>query len=172
MLCWYVCQIKPNAEFTARDRLERQGRDSYLPLAHERVVRSGRVVTATSPLFRGYLFVNLLADDREARSQVQNTRGVLTMLPSAEAPIPIADNQVQELQQDEERGRFQWGAVEAGDDVTPVRGSLAGQVLRCVAANDRTGVIKALWHCLGADRVVTLRANEVVRVGVKGTAAR
>lgn len=54
---WFLAQLKPNCAAIAEKNLKRQGFVTFLPLEEETRKRGGKFVTATRPLFPGYIFV-------------------------------------------------------------------------------------------------------------------
>ncbi|HZJ95653.1 MAG TPA: transcription termination/antitermination NusG family protein [Thiopseudomonas sp.] len=72
---WYVVLTKPRQEQRAKENLERQGGEVYLPLfSNERIVR-GKRVKREEPLFLGYLFLNIPTNS-PLLSKVRSTFGV------------------------------------------------------------------------------------------------
>ena len=56
---WYLIYTKPHKEQLARENLERQGYEIYLPMARLRRRRMGKGATRIEPLFPRYLFIHL-----------------------------------------------------------------------------------------------------------------
>ncbi len=56
---WYLIYTKPHKELLARENLERQGYETYLPMARLRRRRMGKGVTRIEPLFPRYIFIHL-----------------------------------------------------------------------------------------------------------------
>jgi len=56
---WYLIYTKPHKEQVARENLERQGYEVYLPMARIRRRRLGKGTTRIEPLFPRYLFIKL-----------------------------------------------------------------------------------------------------------------
>jgi transcription antitermination factor NusG len=166
-LKWYCYQTKPNAELRAHERLENQGFQVHTFMSKRRVVRGGRVKNITLPLFRSYGLIRLDSGDRALAEQwaaINHTRSVQNLLPNPMAPSPISDGEIERLQVIERKDGFWWGRPVPGKNIRVANGGLAGQVMRCLAVNDARGTISALWHCFGTQRVVNLRADDVVGV--------
>lgn len=157
---WFAIHVKPNAERAAWRRLRDQCFEVYLPLLTVRRAHNGCMRERRLPLFPGYVLLLLDIDGADERwKSIGNTRGVISLLPTTENPMPIARGQVFDLLRKENRGLFRIGDVRAGDDVQVFRGTLADQVLRVLESKgDR---VRCLWHCLGAQRVVDLRVADV-----------
>ena len=72
---WYLLQTKPNAHITACKNLKRQGFDVFLPLISKTIIKKGKFVDTTAPLFPGYLFLGTLIQPIAWKS-VNGTRGI------------------------------------------------------------------------------------------------
>ena len=94
-LRWYVAQVKPRAEETARVQLARRGLETFYPrLALPRwSARAGAVI----PMFPGYLFVRMaLARDVYG---VSWTPGVRRLVGAGEQPGVLDDRVVEFLRE-------------------------------------------------------------------------
>lgn len=93
MLRWYTVQILPNLKHTAEANLKRQ---NYNPFFPEIIDKKNN----TTPLFKGYGFVQLDIDIHQWRS-VNGTRGVIQLIPKLTnekaLPKPIDSAFVEEL---------------------------------------------------------------------------
>jgi transcriptional antiterminator RfaH len=158
---WYCCRTKPLLETTAQRRLRDQSFITYLPMLTRRRPHKGRVIEFHEPLFRNYLFVQLDISDNIGQHwrQINNTRAVSSLLPRSEAPDPISAIEVEALQQAEGEGYFRSGMILPGDRVKVFRGTLVGQVLKCIEC--RKNRIIALWSCLGSQTRVVLSLADV-----------
>lgn len=56
---WYLVYTKPRQERLAKENLDRQGYETYLPLIRNRQRRQGKYVISVEPLFSRYLFIRL-----------------------------------------------------------------------------------------------------------------
>lgn len=158
---WYCARTKPLLEALAEQRLNNQGFETYLPLLTSRDPHKGRVVERRRPLFRSYLFVklDLSASGGEVWRQVNSTRAVHSLLPRPEDPKPIPASEIERLAEFELEGYFRRGIILPGDKIKVYRGTLAGQVLTCLAR--RRDSIVALWACLNRETRVILRTSDV-----------
>jgi transcriptional antiterminator RfaH len=157
---WYCCRTKPLLETTAQRRLLDQRFTTYLPMLTLRRPFKGRVLEFREPLFRNYLFVKFdVHDIGERWRQINNTKAIASLLPRTEAPDPIADAEVERLQEAEHEGYFRSGIIIPGDRVKVFRGTLVGQVLDCIEC--RKNRIVALWSCLGSQTRVVLALSDV-----------
>ena len=99
---WYLIYSKPQKELVARQNLERQGYEVYLPMARLRRRRMGKGVTRIEPLFPRYLFIKL-DTKTDNWSPIRSTLGVnnivkFGMYPSAvpETLIELLDDRCDE----------------------------------------------------------------------------
>jgi len=82
---WYLVYTKPRAERVAREHLERQGYDVYLPMMRQLRRRGGRRTTVVSPMFPRYLFIHL-GTDVDNWSPIRSTRGVASLVQFGQRP--------------------------------------------------------------------------------------
>ena len=87
---WYLIYTKPQKELVARENLERQGYEIYLPLARLRRRRMGKGVTRIEPLFPRYLFIRL--DTKlDNWSPIRSTLGVSNLVKFGMYPSAVPD---------------------------------------------------------------------------------
>ena len=60
MKSWYLIQAKPKSEQLAKENLERQGFETYLPLILGRTKKRGKTIKSIQPMFPRYLFIYLI----------------------------------------------------------------------------------------------------------------
>jgi transcriptional antiterminator RfaH len=142
---WYVAQTRLRAEERARVNLERQGFQAYLPCYRRERRHARRCDIVRSPLFPGYVFVQLDLENAPWRS-VNGTFGVNRLVCRGEQPAPVPEGIVEEIAAQEN---------EEGLIVLKPRGFREGETLRFVRG--------ALADCLGffermadGDRVILL----------------
>lgn len=56
---WFAVRTRPRQETVARDQLEHQGFEVYLPLVNTRITHARKVSWQPRPFFSGYLFMHL-----------------------------------------------------------------------------------------------------------------
>jgi len=93
---WFLAQLKPNSATIAERNLKRQGFETFLPLEETTRARGGRFVSATRPLFPGYIFVAFDAARGLWRS-VNATRGVTRLVSFGQAPAAVPQELVAQL---------------------------------------------------------------------------
>ncbi len=139
---WYAVSTQPRKEFFARQHLENQGFEVFLPTSM-RVVRHARKVEQRRfAYFQGYLFV---AKDEGRWRSINGTRGVRCLISAGDGPAIVPPGLIEELQaRTDEDGILRYtGPLEPGDRVRVDEGPFA----------DFLGVVHSLK---GADRVRVL----------------
>ena len=89
---WYVVYTKPREEARAKEHLERQGHECYLPQLALEKRRRGRVVPVTEPLFPRYLFIR--TEEALATAgwgSLRSTRGVVKLVSFGGGPVSVDD---------------------------------------------------------------------------------
>jgi len=95
---WYAIYVRSRFEFAAETQLSRQGVQSYLPSVRKLRQWNDRKVWLNSPLFPGYLFVNVLPKPEEF-VRVLRSHGVVRMLGTPQGlPVPIPTDEIRYLQ--------------------------------------------------------------------------
>jgi transcriptional antiterminator RfaH len=166
---WYVVCARSGQERIARDQLERQGYEPYLPM-HAVVLKSGpkRGELELRPFFPRYLFVktDLL---RKPWRPMLSTIGVRSLLMSGDHPMSIGSRFVDKIRAHEEAGGF----IRIADrPAPPPPRHVRGEKVRVVGtAFDRfEGVfveqvdgkrVAILLSLLGGDSRVLLDASEI-----------
>ena len=97
---WYVVYTKPREEARARENLERQGHQCYLPELALEKRRRGRVVAVTEPLFPRYLFIRTEQDLATAGwGSLRSTRGVVKLVEFGAGPVVVDDEFLEALRE-------------------------------------------------------------------------
>lgn len=135
-MAWCVVNTIPNQETRAEENLLRQGFRIWLPQMKRTRRHARRVDVVESPVFPGYLFVELdLA--RDIWSPINGTPGVRRLLCQKDQPSRVPDGFIVALRQ----------TIEAGDLVDPSEETLRpGQKVRLVSGPfaDSMGVLLRL----------------------------
>lgn len=95
---WFCVETQSNRENTARQHLEDQDFEVFLPEYIRVVTHARRRVRKKSPLYPGYLFVQFDPDARPS-SSIDGTRGVLRLIRTANSlrPVPLPVGLVEDL---------------------------------------------------------------------------
>ena len=76
---WFILQFKPNSHRQATKNLSRQGFETFLPLYDTTSRKASRFITATQPLFPGYMFITFNKAESEWH-KINNTYGVSRLI--------------------------------------------------------------------------------------------
>ena len=160
---WYVAQTHPHAEMKAKDHLERQAFEVFLPRYLKKRRHARRIDTIAAPLYPGYLFVGIDLGTQRWRS-VHSTIGVSRLICRGEEPAAVSQAVIEELKRRldesglirlERRPRFS-----KGDKVRVVDGAFADCLGLYEGMTDRERV-SILLDLLGR-KVRVLLAAELV----------
>ena len=80
-----MAQLKPSCAQIAQKNLIRQGFETFLPMEEETRQRNGKFVTATRPLFTGYIFMAFDVADGLWRA-VNATHGITKLVSFGKSP--------------------------------------------------------------------------------------
>jgi transcriptional antiterminator RfaH len=100
MRAWYLIHSKPRQERIARENLQRQSYEVYLPLIHQRIRRRSRTVDQIVPMFPRYLFMHL-DDQIDNWKPIRSTLGVARMVTFGNHPAIVPDQLISQLKERE-----------------------------------------------------------------------
>jgi transcriptional antiterminator RfaH len=142
---WYLIYAKPHKELVAKDNLERQGYEVYLPMARIRRRRLGKGATRVEPLFPRYLFIRL-DTKTDNWSPIRSTLGVSNLVkfgmhPSA-VPAVLIDV-LRERCNDDGVQDITPGEFKSGESVRVMEGPMMGLegVFLAKTSSDRVMVL-------------------------------
>ena len=93
---WYAVYTQPHKESLAKEHLERQGFDVFLPRYLKRRSHARKVEDVPSPLFPRYIFAAFDAAQAGWRV-ISSTRGVVDIVRSGLSPVPVPSEVVDDL---------------------------------------------------------------------------
>lgn len=93
---WYVVRSQPHAERRARDNLERQGYEAWLPLCRRRRRHARKMEIVLRPLFPRYLFVAVDLETTPWRAML-STFGVANVIQGPAGPVPVPEPVIEGL---------------------------------------------------------------------------
>jgi transcriptional antiterminator RfaH len=126
---WYVVCCKPRQESIAKENLQRQGFEVYLPRISTRQRKRNRWVDSIQMLFPRYLFIR--ADRRrQSTAAIRSTRGAVGLVRFGLEPAVVPDQVIDAIvaREDLETGLHVSTCREfqAGERVTMLEGPFAG----------------------------------------------
>ncbi len=142
---WYLVYCKPRQETVARENLERQGYEIYLPFMREVRRRQGKRIAAVAPMFPRYLFVHL-SNQTDNWAPIRSTLGVVSLIRFGAAAARVPDELIAALRSREDTQGIQILPVEEykpGGRVRITQGSFAGYegIFQASSGRDRVTVL-------------------------------
>ena len=162
---WNPVYTKPRQEHIARENLERQSFEAYLPLMQVSRKRRGRWIDTIEPMFSRYLFIRLEPGTTSVAS-VRSTRGVTGLVRFGNTLVPVPEGFMSVLLQtaDAETGVHtpEPNLLQEGDTVVLTDGPLANlEGIYKTADGDARAII--LLNMLGAETEVVVPLEQVWR---------
>ena len=154
---WFVVYTQPLKETVAKQHLEEQGYDVYLPMFKKTRRHARRIDEVLQPLFPRYLFVGLDLK-LDAWRAVNGTRGVAYLLLNDGHPLGISTSIIEELKILEKDGVVPIECVSAftkGESLRVVDGAFKDQVAVFQRMGDKQRV-QLLLNFLGRDTRITV----------------
>lgn len=141
MKSWYLIYTKPKQEHLAKENLERQGYQIYLPLAPVRRRRGGRTIRVIDSMFPRYLFI-FLSDKTDDWRPIRSTIGVSTLVKFGQIPARIPDTLINILKEREDQEGIQKipdQDYQVGDKIRIAEGMFEGYegIFECRSGKDR-----------------------------------
>jgi transcriptional antiterminator RfaH len=100
MKSWYLIHTKPKSEQIAKENLERQEYEVYLPLILGRTKKRGKTVKAIQPMYPRYLFI-YLSDKTDDWGPIRSTLGVSALIRFGMSPARVPDILISSLKNSE-----------------------------------------------------------------------
>ena len=120
---WHVVQSKPRDELRAKENLENQGFEVFLPMLDLQKVRRGKLQTVTEPLFSRYLFLRPTAQMQDL-SVVRSSKGVSHLVRFGQTPATVSATWVQGMLSQNQAAVQK--LFHSGDTVVVAQGPLKG----------------------------------------------
>jgi transcriptional antiterminator RfaH len=99
---WYLVHTKPRQEKCARDNLQRQGFQCYLPTLPSEKIRQGVLMVTDEPLFPRYLFIRLgQGNSAPSWAPIRSTKGVSRLVSFGIEPARVDDALIELLRAQE-----------------------------------------------------------------------
>lgn len=161
---WFLVQLKPNCGQIAQKNLTRQGFDTFLPLEEQTLQKNGKFITATRPLFPGYMFV-AFDPERSFWRSVNSTYGITRLVSFGKKPVAVPQGLVSELMErcDDQGQLLPPPALKPGDHVTLIKGPFTSFVAE-VEKIDPDRRIWVLMDIMGGRTRVAVAPEQVQMV--------
>jgi transcription antitermination factor NusG len=121
---WYAVWVRSNREFRVQDFLSAAGIGTFLPTWSETVQWSDRKTTINRPLFPGYVFARMSAEERH---EALHMSGVIQFLPNSLEPQSLDASELESVRLVAQSNlEFKTCDFHSGERVTIEHGPLAG----------------------------------------------
>ena len=156
---WYLIQCKPRQDARAEENLIRQSFTCYRPTQQVERIQRGRRSTSVESLFPGYLFIQLdqLNDNWHP---IRSTRGVNQLVTFGKQPIAVADDLIEQLQQQLNEAPAEPATFEPGDRVRINRGCYK-ELEAIFLARDGAERIVILLQLLHREHTLSIPINAI-----------
>ena len=124
---WYALRVKSQSQRLAHLGLNKKSFEVLNPLFNKLSFRKDRKKFLTKPIFNGYMFINTLLYP-EIHLEILKTPGVVEILKNSYGPVPIPEEQIENIQLLEKHvgNCFFASSFAIGDAVLVKEGPLSG----------------------------------------------
>jgi transcription antitermination factor NusG len=124
-LLWYAVHVRSNFERIVCRNLEDKGYELFLPTYRSQRRWSDRVKHIDVPLFPGYVFCRL---DAQNRTPVLSVPGVVQIVGQGKTPVPVSEREIGAIKTilKSDLPYLPWSSLAAGHRVVVERGPLMG----------------------------------------------
>ena len=146
MKSWYLIYSKPKEEKLAKEHLDRQGYETYLPLVLGRIKKRGRTQRSIQPMFPRYLFI-YLSDQTDDWGPIRSTIGVSNLVKFGMAPAKVPENLIIRLKENEaDEGYHDLPSqkLKKGDQILIIEGPFEGYEATLFSQNAEDRVVVLL----------------------------
>lgn len=163
MISWCVVHTQPLKEHVAKQHLQEQGFEVYLPLFRKMRRHARKTEEVLAPLFPRYLFVGIDRENTPFRS-INGTRGVAHLIMNKDQPAFVSASIMDALrQQADPQGTVPIESLCTflhGDRVRITEGTFQDQTATFVGLTDQQRV-HLLLHLIGKDVSLTLPLQSI-----------
>jgi transcription termination/antitermination protein NusG len=163
-LRWYAVYTAPRAEKKVSERFSEAGIEHYLALQKVKRRWSDRVKEVLVPVVNGYIFVRISATDF---IKVTNIYGAIAFVREGGQPVPIPDNQMDNLRLmvecSDEPVEFSMENFERGESISINKGPLQGMIGELIEVKGKHKVLVRLERFGSA--VTTVPVSFIERIG-------
>ena len=161
---WYAIYSKPRQEACARDNLERQDYEVYLPMIKRKKRSRDKWIDVVESLFPRYLFVRLTLF-QDSFYSIRSTRGVSKIVQFGSDPVQVPVTLIDKLRASESPGQEFIDPARPlfsqGDELTVTDGPFKGVsgIVQRTSGRER---VTMLFNLLGRENKVVLKTNDVM----------
>ncbi len=161
---WYAIYSKPRQEACAKDNLERQDYEVYLPLIKRKKRSRDKWVDTVETLFPRYLFIRLTLF-QDSFYSIRSTRGVSKIVQFGNDPAQVPVTLIDKLKASQSPGQDYIDPARPlfskGDEVTITDGPFKGisGIVQKTSGQER---VIMLLNLLGRENRVTVKTNDVM----------
>lgn len=138
---WYLLYTKPRQEQIAKENLERQSYECFLPLINVQKIRAGKCIEETESLFPRYMFIRLI-EGLSNFGPIRSTKGVSGLVKFSGVPARVPTQLVERLQQGP---LLHEELFQPGDQIKVVAGPFMGFEAECIKLQKmKDGEMRAL----------------------------
>jgi transcriptional antiterminator RfaH len=138
---WFLVYTKPRQEQCAKENLERQAYECFLPLIKVQKIRAGKCIEETESLFPRYMFIRLI-EGLSNFGPIRSTKGVSGLVKFSGVPARVPDQLIETLQQEPQ---LHEELFQPGDPIKVVAGPFMGFEAECIKLQKmKDGEMRAL----------------------------
>ena len=159
MKSWYLIYSKPKEEKLAKEHLERQGYETYLPLVLGRIKKRGRTQRSIQPMFHRYLFI-YLSDQTDDWGPIRSTIGVSNLVKFGMTPAKVPENLIMRLKENEVGDGYHdlpSKKLKKGDEILIIEGPFEGYEATLFSQNAEDRVVVLLKI---AEKYIKVQLNQ------------
>lgn len=166
---WYVVhtysgyenKVKANIEKVVENRsMQELILDVAVPMEEQIEIKDGKKKASLKKVFPGYVLVKMIMSD-ESWYVVRNTRGVTGFVGPGSKPVPLTDEEVENMGVTEKPVEIN---LEVGETVRVISGPLENFVALIQEINTEKHKIKGLVNMFGRETPVELEYNQVEKL--------
>jgi transcriptional antiterminator NusG len=166
---WYVVhtysgyenKVKANLEKTVENRnFHDLIHDIQVPMEEQVEIKDGKKKTTLKKIFPGYVLVKMVMND-DSWYIVRNTRGVTGFVGPGSKPVPLTDEEIENMGVKEKPVEIN---LEVGETVRVVSGPLENFMALIQEINTEKHKVKTLVNMFGRETPVELEFSQIERL--------
>jgi len=166
---WYVVhtysgyenKVKANLEKTVENRnFHDLIHDIQVPMEEQVEIKDGKKKTTLKKIFPGYVLVKMIMND-DSWYIVRNTRGVTGFVGPGSKPVPLTDDEIENMGVKEKQVEVD---LEVGETIRVVSGPLENFMALIQEINTEKHKVKALVNMFGRETPVELEYSQIEKL--------